>query len=293
MPSSYLFINNLRLHYLQWNVENGNRPIVLLHGLASNARIWELVAPFLSEHGFQAYALDQRGHGLTDKPDGDYGFETFRRDLLAFLDACQLERPLLIGHSWGAMVALEYATQVPIGPRAVAGIILVDGGVNQLDDGPDASWEKVRERLTPPRLAGTPASDFLARLPGWTHLLSESEQAKQIILANFEIGEDETISPRLTFDRHMQIVRAMWEFKTFDRLGRLQCPVQAILALPPGPRSAGEDEFVNLKKRGAKRAQEVQPRLLVRWMQDTVHDIPLHRPGDLANFVLEFTQQNS
>jgi pimeloyl-ACP methyl ester carboxylesterase len=290
MPSSYLFLNGLRLHYLHWNLENGLRPIVALHGLASNARIWELTAPFLTEHGYRVYAPDQRGHGLTDKPEGDYGFDTFRGDLLAFLDACQLERPILVGHSWGALVALDFAAHYPFGPRAPAGVILVDGGVIQLDDEPGATWEQVRERLTPPRLAGMPLEGFLRRLADWANPLGQDEQAIQIILANFEIAEDESITPHLSFEHHMQIVRAMWEFKTFRQLMLVQCQVEAILALPPDELSTREEEFLSLKKRGADRALEVQPRLRVHWLENALHDIPIHRPGELANLILNFVR---
>ena len=43
-------------------------PILLLHGLASAARIWDFVAPLLAEHGYVVTALDQRGHGESEKP---------------------------------------------------------------------------------------------------------------------------------------------------------------------------------------------------------------------------------
>ncbi len=49
MSSSYLLLGDLRAHYLGWNLAGKGRPAVLLHGLASNARIWELAAPFLAE----------------------------------------------------------------------------------------------------------------------------------------------------------------------------------------------------------------------------------------------------
>ncbi len=90
------------MHYLSWNAASSGVPVVLVHGLASNARIWEKVAPFLVDGGLASYALDLRGHGLTDKPDSDYGFDTYYRDLSAFMDALNLEKPLLVGHSWGA-----------------------------------------------------------------------------------------------------------------------------------------------------------------------------------------------
>jgi pimeloyl-ACP methyl ester carboxylesterase len=279
MQSSYFLLNGLRVHYMQWNPGDAGRPIVLLHGLASNARIWELVAPHLVLAGLVPLAPDLRGHGLTDKPDGDYGFETYRRDLLAFLDASQVERPIIVGHSWGAMVALDFAAQFPVGPRAPSGLMLVDGGMSQLDEGPAGTWEQVRDRLTPPRLAGTPLEEFLPRLAGWTGQWSADDRVTSIILANFEVHEDETIWPRLTFERHMQIVRAIWEFKTYERLKRVRCPAACVQAIPT------ETEHLSQKQRGVEKARQALPGLVVHWLADTVHDIPLHRPEELARMI--------
>ncbi len=75
-----------------------------------------------------------------------------------------MERPILAGHSWGGMVALEYAARNVAGPWSPSGLALVDGGIGQLDDVPGATWEDVQAALTPPRLAGTPLDVFLARL---------------------------------------------------------------------------------------------------------------------------------
>jgi pimeloyl-ACP methyl ester carboxylesterase len=291
MKSSYLYANDIRLHYLRWVSEEERRPVILLHGLASNARIWELVGPHLAEAGWPAIAPDGRGHGLTDKPDGDYGFGTFRGDLLALIDALNLERPLLVGHSWGAAIALDYAAQFPVGPRSPAGVILVDGGVMQLDDVPGATWEETRERLTPPRLGGMPAENFLERITAWTSEWGSDERIPQIVLGNFEIAEDETIWPRLTFERHMQIVRAMWDFKTYERMERLSCPTLAVLAVPQQPRAERDEQFLALKERGVERARVILPDLQVHWMQDSVHDIPLQYPGKLAEMIGTFAAQ--
>lgn len=281
MKSSYLLLNDLRVHYLHWNLESAGRPVLLLHGLASNARIWELTAPYLIQAGLVPIAPDARGHGLTDQPDGDYSFDTFRRDLLAIIDALNLENPLLAGHSWGANLALDYAAHFSFGPRSPAGIVLVDGGMTQLDDD-GASWESTRDRLTPPKLAGTPLEDFLEQLraaPGW----QPDEAAIPPILANFVISEDDTLSPRLSFDHHMQIVRSLWEFPTYERFGLVRCPVMMAPALSPEPK-AGLAE----KQRGVARAGEKIRHLQVHWMPDTGHDIPLQRPQDLGAAIAAF-----
>ena len=288
MPSSYLFLNGLRLHYLHWSLGSPQRPVVLLHGLASNARIWEMVGPALAASELPALAPDQRGHGLTDAPDGDYGFETFSRDLAAFLEACNLEKPLLVGHSWGAMVALDYATRFAFGPRAPAGLVLVDGGVTQLDDAPGATWEQARDRLTPPRLDGMPLEDFQAMLKSSDSSWQPGEQELSIIMANFAISEDEKITPHLSFEHHMQIVRAMWEFQTYAAFSRLRCPILLVPAQPAEPRSAREQAFLEQKQRGVARILQITPAVQVRWVVDSIHDIPLQRPAELAQLILEF-----
>ena len=293
MSSSYLLLGDLRVHYLGWNLEAVDQPVVLLHGLASNAQFWELTAPFLARAGLRVLAPDLRGHGLTDKPDGDYGFDTYARDLASFLNALDLERPLLVGHSWGAMLALDYAARFPVGPRAPAGIVLVDGGIVQLDDFPEATWETIRDRLAPPKLAGMPLEAFLERLRSPNPRWQPDDHAVQIILANFEIAEDETIYPRLTFERHMQIVRAMWEFQTYVRFTQVRCPALALPAWPSTPDSQMEQEYLERKRGGAEKVLAANPEVRIHWMEDSIHDSPLQKPQALAELILDFERSLS
>ena len=291
MNSSYLLLKDLRLHYLRWQGSQPGRSAVLLHGLASNARIWEWVAPHLAQAGYTVYALDARGHGLTDSPDGSYGFETFRRDLDEFLAACELENPLLVGHSWGASVALDYAAQAPRTPRYPCGIFLVDGGVIQMDALPGATWETTSQRLAPPRLAGTPLGDFLRRMDGWRDAWKPEDPGADpvpIILANFDIDENERIYPRLTFERHMQIVRAMWEFQTYQAYETVRCPVRLVLAQPAAVNTEQEQMYLDARQRSAAVLQGRYPGLQVQWMADSIHDLPLQRPASLAAEINRF-----
>jgi pimeloyl-ACP methyl ester carboxylesterase len=291
MSSSYLFLNGLRLHYLYWNLDGDGRPVVLLHGLASNARIWERMAPYLSEQGLTSFSPDLRGHGLSDKPDGDYGFGTFRQDLQAILDGLNCERPVLVGHSWGALLALDYAARFPVGPRAPAGIVLVDGGISQLDQIPGATWEKIRARLAPPDLAGMPQEEFLATYARRNGSWDPQGEAAQIMLANFEVGQDETIRSHLTFERHMQILRSIWEFQTFESMARVRCPACAVLALPFRSSDPQEQDYLAAKQAGAERALQVKPDLELHWMEDTIHDIPLQRPAELGELIAGFARR--
>jgi pimeloyl-ACP methyl ester carboxylesterase len=87
-------------------------PLVLLHGIGSRAASWLPVAPMLGER-FHLYAPDLRGHGESDKPDRGYGIPDYAADLAALLDTLGLERPLVLGHSLGSLVALEWAAGHP------------------------------------------------------------------------------------------------------------------------------------------------------------------------------------
>jgi pimeloyl-ACP methyl ester carboxylesterase len=259
----------------------------LLHGLASNARFWELVAPFLAREGHPVWAPDQRGHGQSDKPDDGYEFSTQASDLLRLLQAIEVDRPILVGHSWGGMVALEYAARHADRPWTPAGLGLVDGGIGQLSDIPGATWEEVEAALTPPRLEGVALDDFLARLAAHPRLFPLDEQRRDIILANFVIRPDRTIAPHLTFGRHMRLVRAMWESPVYRNFEAVRCPVLMVGANGGEGRSVQSETTRALKQRGAAHAARTIRDLRVEWLEDTDHDIPLHRPEVLARLLLE------
>jgi pimeloyl-ACP methyl ester carboxylesterase len=291
MPATAAFVQAgaLRLHSLTWPAAPGSRPAVLLHGLASNARIWELTAPFLAAGGLAPVAFDLRGHGLSDKLETGYDFATLADDLAAATRTLGLTNPLLIGHSLGAYLALELATRAPdVRPAA---LVFVDGGVSELQDLPGATWEQVSERLTPPRLAGTPLKDFRARLASPERVWRPDERAMEILLASFVQLPDGTIAPHLTFERHMRLVRALWNFATYERLRAAPCPIFAILAEPPSEADGVEAAHLEAKRRGLDVARSAQVDLTVRWMKDTIHDIPLQRPQALAGEILRFARR--
>src|SRR5579884_313113 len=96
-------------------------PLLLLHGLASASRIWDLVAPILAQDR-RVVALDQRGHGRSEKPDAGYDFATIVADDVAAAATLGLgERFAVAGHSWGANVALELAAYLTPQPPLLGG----------------------------------------------------------------------------------------------------------------------------------------------------------------------------
>jgi pimeloyl-ACP methyl ester carboxylesterase len=111
--------NGLRVHYQQV----GEGPdLVMVHGLTGNLAVWHLqIVPALSEH-FRVLTYDLRGHGHSDTPATGYSLDSMAGDLLELLDALEIERPLIAGHSYGADIALYHALAHPERVREVIAI---------------------------------------------------------------------------------------------------------------------------------------------------------------------------
>jgi 3-oxoadipate enol-lactonase len=100
----------IRLAYRVWGPPAAP-PLVLLHGLGEGSADWDGVAPAFARRR-RVYAPGLRGHGRSDWP-GDYSVELMAADVLGCLDALQLDRVDLIGHSMGGLVGYLVAGDHP------------------------------------------------------------------------------------------------------------------------------------------------------------------------------------
>ena len=274
----------LRLAYRDWGGEG--QPVVLLHGLASSYRIWDLMAPLLAR-SHRVVALDQRGHGRSERPDGAFDFATYVADLGAFMDGLGFERAVIVGHSWGGNVALQFAVDAP---RRADALVLVDGGFLELSARPGWSWERVEQELAPPNLVGIRPEELLARVSQGDQRRFWREELGQIVLGHFERMEDGRLRPALRREHHMQILRALWGHHPSQLWSRVQCPV----LLVPARRDDVEGRQAEMQK--GKEASVAQAGRLLRrsetlWLEDTIHDAPLQRPKELADAIGRFARQ--
>jgi len=96
----YLDINGLRLHYLDWG-NYGLQPMLLLHGFLSHAHAWDDFALNFRSR-FHVIALDQRGHGESEwSREAAYTLDDYFVDIARFVEALNLRKLILIGHSMG------------------------------------------------------------------------------------------------------------------------------------------------------------------------------------------------
>jgi pimeloyl-ACP methyl ester carboxylesterase len=273
--------DGVRLHARDWGGDGP--PVVLLHGLASNCRIWDGVAGALAAAGLRAVALDQRGHGESEQPSGGYGFASVGRDLEAALAALGVDRPLLAGHSWGGNVALQYAADREA--DAVAGVALVDGGFIELSAWQGMTREKALEQLAPPRFA-MPLDDWLGRARRWLPPQADPARdrwVRDFLRAGVEVDAGGVARARFHFDNHLQVVEALYDQRPSELYAKVSCPV---LICP-----AGEQELDAVKRSAVDLAASLLPDARVTWFEDTMHDIPLQRPEALAAELASFARE--
>jgi pimeloyl-ACP methyl ester carboxylesterase len=93
----------------------GDRPLVLIHGLLMNARMFDRLGPTLAEHGNRVIAVDLLGHGRSDRPEDlqRYSMPLFAYQVNALLDHLGIETAVVGGTSLGANVGLETAVRFP------------------------------------------------------------------------------------------------------------------------------------------------------------------------------------
>ena len=162
----------IRLRYAEQG-QGSAEPIILLHGLSDSWFSFSRVLPLLSVDR-RVYALDQRGHGGSDKPASGYRTGQLAADVIAFMDAKRIDRATIVGHSMGSFVAQEIALAAPkrvsrlvlVGsatqPRAFAGIAQLDSIVRALEPSQPVPKEFLREFQVSTVYDGVP-STFIDR----------------------------------------------------------------------------------------------------------------------------------
>jgi pimeloyl-ACP methyl ester carboxylesterase len=271
--------DGVRLHARDWS--GSGQAVVLLHGLASNARIWDGVASRLAGAGLRVVALDQRGHGASEQPGSGYDFATLGRDLSAALAALGIERPVLAGHSWGANVALQFAADRP---GALAGLALVDGALLGVAEWAGPTLDEARRRLAPPRFA-VPLTDWLARAGRFDAGGSGGQPwVRDYLRAGVDVDDQGVARSRFQFDNHMQVVDALYGQRPPDLYPLVDCPVLLCPAADP----AADATHAQAKRDAAVRATGLLPSATLTWFEDTMHDIPLQRPAELAAELARF-----
>lgn len=155
--NTFVQANNIRLHYLD---HGGTGPaLILMPGLTANAYCFDgLVKAGLTRH-FRVLALDLRGRGLSDKPETGYSMEDHAQDILGLIEALNLDKVILGGHSFGGLLSMYMAA---LYPKAMESIVVIDAA--------GSMHPQVRELIKP-------SVDRLGKIvPSWEEYLATMKQ---------------------------------------------------------------------------------------------------------------------
>ena len=243
---------------------------LLVHGLSSNALLWDEVAERLSAAGRPAYAVDQRSHGESDAPAEGYDTATAAADLATLLRRLDGPPVVAVGQSWGGNVVVRLAAEHP---SLVSALALVDGGWIDLSSD-FATWEECETALRPPEVDGM-RPDGLRRYiaaahPDW------SQRAVAATAANLRVTADGRLERRLAIPHHMLIVRSMWDDPPWRDYPRITVPTLLLPAVPADPQG-GER-----RRAAVSKAAAALVRSRVREYVGADHDLHAQHPDALA-----------
>ena len=263
-------VDGVRLHYL---AKGAGRPVVLLHGNPGFVQDFALgpsnVFDMLATQ-YRVIAVDRPGHGYSGRPSNAGTTPREQARLLHdFLRQLGVERPVLVGHSWGGGLAMIYAEQYP---RDVAGLVLVAARGYPLPNRPDPLFTVNRLPVIGPLFRMT-----LLPTLGQRVLAQRIAEA----YAPDSVRADHLAAARALWLRPSEAAATVWDAKNLQtaldsashRYGEIAIPVVIVV----GDRDQILDE--------SRRLQSAIPGAELRVLPGTGHEIPHTRPGLLADAV--------
>lgn len=122
--------NGVRVNFVHGGAVDGPA-VIMLHGFSDSSFSFSRVLPLMPAH-LRVIALDQRGHGNSDRPREDYSMNAFASDVLDLMDRLRIEHATLVGHSMGSFVARRVAEKAP---DRISRLVLIGTALNVRNPG--------------------------------------------------------------------------------------------------------------------------------------------------------------
>ncbi|MEZ4864194.1 MAG: alpha/beta hydrolase [Caldilineaceae bacterium] len=265
-----LIVDSITIHYAEG--PSNDLPLVMIHGMTG---YWKYFVPMMPSLALRShiFAPDLRGHGASSRTPGAYSLADDERDLIAFLRAKANKPALLVGHSYGAIIATATAASVP---QLVRAVVAVDPPLPLLTK--QGSW-----------LANAIFPYFRALYS----LLSQdhTDADRMVKLAKLLPDADAlTLHQRLQQFKRFDPERLLWSIERRVEAGRtvetlvsgITCP---LLLIQCNPALGGV-----LDDTTACRTAELLSNCIHLYRSDAGHDIPQQQPTALAKMVTDFLE---
>jgi len=262
-------VNGANLHY----ISVGSGPdLVMLHGFLGNLAVWHLqIVPELKKH-YRVITPDLRGHGYSEVTPTGYTCHDLAEDLRGMLDHLGVERPILVGHSYGADVCMYFALKYP---ERVSKFVALEPGlaalVHQRKDHAWPGWDTWAAKLSEVGL--TVPEDKRTDLEFLLQLSLETPK-----FYGPARGLPRNREPLINLIRNTTLI-ADYEYVgdlTLDAVGRIQTPIQLVYG--------DQSHFLSSFEYLHKELPNCTPVLL----PGGEHFGPLEQPELLTRHMLEF-----
>ena len=271
-------VNKLNLQYRESGDPRTKHALILLHGYGETSAVWEEAAAELARE-YRVIALDQRGHGGSQRPsDHNYSRTSQVEDLETFIEALALRTVTLIGHGMGGANALCYAAEHP---DVVSALVVIEAAPEVLRTG----IETMRRLFA--------AADVFSTLDDAVQAFQEfypyatQEQLTRRVRASVAVTDegsyawdfdpifrDATARPPEPDPGQRRMVN-LW-----DCVERVQCPVMIVRG----------SETDMLTPEAVQRLHRRIPGSRVSLIEEAGHSVPSDQPAALGQHIREFLQ---
>jgi 3-oxoadipate enol-lactonase len=212
-------VGQIELFYAE---DGHGEPIVWIHGLGIDHRVWELQLPLFTQR-FRCLAFDNRDAGHSDRSPGSYTIKTLAEDTIGLMDALALDKAHIVGLSMGGAVAQELAIAYP---ARVTRLVLVSTYTSTDRRGADVlnSFALMRARFS--------RAEYAHATSPWVFTYHDYLTPGLVDLAAARVLEDPAFLPADVYARH---VEAALSHFTEDRVSRITAPTLIV---------AGDDDLL-------------------------------------------------
>ena len=238
-------------------ITGAGRKLIFFNGVGATQAVWRSVIGKLKGR-YETITFDFHSHGGASASD-DHSFNAFLSDADAVMGAVGSDRPILVAWSFGADLALAYATSHP---GALGGLVIVDGAM-------PIAKPLVEDEAGMRRSLNSP-------------MVKASMLLMQMTPYRYSLSGDAIADIAVDLDARRQ--------RLLDVYAKVDCPVAVILAT----KTAGEDTTDHARRNNAiwreagKRLAAKYPSISVQWL-DSGHNLPLTKPVELAAAIDAFT----
>jgi pimeloyl-ACP methyl ester carboxylesterase len=254
-------IHKLEEINLYYEIHGEGEPLLLIHGLGSSSRDWDLQLDFFAQN-YKLILVDVRGHGRSGKPPGPYSIPLFAEDTAKLIQALQIAPASILGISLGGMIAFQLGISYP---DLVKNLVIVNS-TPELVARTLKDWLGIWQRLLIVRFMGMrKMGEVLGNrfLPG-----PEQAELRKIFIERWAENDKPA---------YLEAMKAVMGWSVTDRLGEIRCPTLVLAADGDYFPTTDKENYVK-KIPGAE--------LLV--IENSRHALPAEKPAEFNSAVKEF-----